>query len=104
MPTTTYIDIEGTGANTEIDLADGMDAPFDTRGNTDPVVSAKEEPVSDATTGTEYASAGQGAADDPGAGEVVVTGPYSVAFGDSIDADSVVTVAYEAANATERVR
>lgn len=102
MPNTTYVADAAVNANTEVSLADQMDEPFDVRADNDPIDSAVEADAGTAAA-TNYTSVGQGATDDPAAGEVVVTGPYSVAFGDALEAGDVVAVAYEGATGTEQV-
>lgn len=102
MPNTTYVADAAVNANTEVSLADQMDEPFDVRAENDPIDAAAQA-VGGSASATAFDSVGQGAADDPAAGEVVVTGPYSVAFGDSLAAGDVVAVAYEGATGTEQV-
>lgn len=99
MPEHTYIDEGGTAANTEITL--DLDEPMDTREGVDPLVKVVQTLADGTNTTNNYASQGQGAAGDPAAGEVIVTGPYSIAFGDALNAGDTVTVAYGAASDNE---
>lgn len=90
-------------ANTEIDLSGVLDGPMDVRDGNDPVTDAATKSGADDTSTagttvlghTDLTSTGQGAADGPGAGEIIVTGPYTVALGDALDNNSLLVLNVE---------
>jgi len=87
----TYSPDADIAANTEVNLHGVLDGPMDLRGGKDPVEEAELKTGADFTQ-TDFTSTGQGEAGDPAAGEIVVTGPYTIAVGDAISSTDLLQV------------
>lgn len=97
----TYSPDAEIAANTEVDLSGVLEQPIDLRGGNDPVEEAELKAGSDFTQ-TDLTSVGQGAADDPAAGEIAVTGPYTIAVGDTVAMTDLLQVRVKERGEVER--
>jgi hypothetical protein len=87
-------------AQTEVDVSDQMEGPFDLRNGADPIASAVHY---DGTSAATLSSVGQvSAASDVSAGQIGITDAYTVVPGDATDQPHTLDVSYEEAGYTER--